>query len=765
MKKLTLVVLIALSSVSLYGQWITGFYGPGGGPLGQPTSAIPWDKYTHMQLFAAGAANTNDGRVCLGYMSQTDINSFLASKPAGKKALVTLATAPGGATGSDGITCGGGSTWVAVTGSGVISTFVQNIANFVNQAGQNNGGFDGVDLDWEGSTNVAQFTDLITRLRAAMPGKVINMDSLPQELAATASASQSKLDQVNVMCYDSGNYSSFSWYNDPLYTAVPGNGGSCNENVQAHLNAGVARNKIGIGVPFYGYRWTGCTQAMVSGCTRSNYFSYGALVADTTRWQAQYQRYDTAYKSEYLSISGLNEFNAYNGVQFMSDAAAWAKSNGFGGFMTFSQHDEYVASQTGDARYPLSTALYNAVFGGAPSSAPTITSTSPFPNGTVGVAYSQILSGTGAPTWSVSSGSLPTGLSLNSSTGAITGIPSNSGTSTFTVQASNSGGVATQTISITIGAPAGTAPIIKTSALAPGAVGVAYAQTLTATGTAPITWTLASGSLPAGVSLNSSTGAITGSPTTAGASNFTVQASNVSGSATKVLSLAINPNQPPASSGPYAYWKFDGSGSTAADSSGNGITANLFNTPSWLTGASCVAGSCLSFNGANQYGSVALNLSDTSAVTLSFWMNWTAYANDDRLALEFTPNFNYAATGFMVDPNSSANGGGQFEVGLQGDGGYNQVLFARPTPGWHHYAFVFNKGAAAGSEVTPYVDGVAVPYTKTTNSENTNNFGSDTLFFMSRAGSTLFGNGVLDEFQVYKQPLSASQILSLAKLQ
>ena len=47
----------------------------------------------------------------------------------------------------------------------------------------------------------------------------------------------------------------------------------------------------------------------------------------------------------------------------MRDVAAWAKANGFGGFMTFGQHDEYVSSQTGDARYPLSTALYNAVFG------------------------------------------------------------------------------------------------------------------------------------------------------------------------------------------------------------------------------------------------------------------------------------------------------------------------------------------------------------------------------------------------------------------
>jgi len=83
--RMKIVALHALSSVGLYGQWITGFYQPGGGSTGEPYSAIPWNKYTHMEFWAAGAANTNDGKVCLGYLTQADINSFLASKPAGKK--------------------------------------------------------------------------------------------------------------------------------------------------------------------------------------------------------------------------------------------------------------------------------------------------------------------------------------------------------------------------------------------------------------------------------------------------------------------------------------------------------------------------------------------------------------------------------------------------------------------------------------------------------------------------------------------------------
>ena len=58
-------------------------------------------------------------------------------------------------------------------------------------------------------------------------------------------------------------------------------------------------------------------------------------------------------------------------------------------------------------------------------------------------------------------------------------------------------------------------------------------------------------------------------------------------------------------------------------------------------------------------------------------MKWNAYANDDRLAMEFTPNFNNAAGGFLVDPNAPQMGG-SFGVGI-GDSARNNVFFARPS--------------------------------------------------------------------------------------
>ena len=81
------------------------------------------------------------------------------------------------------------------------------------------------------------------------------------------------------------------------------------------------------------------------------------------------------------------------------------------------------------------------------------------------------------------------------------------------------------------------APSITTTSLSGGKVGEAYGQTLAATGTAPITWSIDSGSLPAGLALSGNT--ISGTPATAGTFTFTVKATNSAGSDTKELSIVI----------------------------------------------------------------------------------------------------------------------------------------------------------------------------------------------------------------------------------
>src|SRR5580692_9454894 len=170
-----------------------------------------------------------------------------------------------------------------------------------------------------------------------------------------------------------------------------------------------------------------------------------------------------------------------------------------------------------------------------------ITTTS-LANGFTGVAYSQTLSASGgvAPlTWSVSGPppmGLPMGLSLNAG-GTIAGTPTATATSTFTVQVQDSTG-ARDTQSLTINVYPAVA--ITTSSLPVAVAGVAYSQTLAASGgTPPFQWTLTSGSLPDGLTLSTG-GSLSGTPSTAGDPSFSVQVKDSKGAIdSQSLSLIV----------------------------------------------------------------------------------------------------------------------------------------------------------------------------------------------------------------------------------
>src|SRR5204862_62956 len=182
-----------------------------------------------------------------------------------------------------------------------------------------------------------------------------------------------------------------------------------------------------------------------------------------------------------------------------------------------------------------------------------ITTASPLPSGTVGTVYSQTLAATGgtAPyAWSVISGSLPAGLTLNATSGAISGTPTTAGTSNFTVQViDSSSGKASKAFTLTINSTVPPLSITTASPLPSGTVGTVYSQTRAAArGAAPYGWSVISGSLPAGLTLNATSGAISGTPTTAGTSNFTVQViDSSSGKASKAFTPTINSTAPPLS--------------------------------------------------------------------------------------------------------------------------------------------------------------------------------------------------------------------------
>ncbi|HUR58776.1 MAG TPA: putative Ig domain-containing protein, partial [Opitutaceae bacterium] len=301
-----------------------------------------------------------------------------------------------------------------------------------------------------------------------------------------------------------------------------------------------------------------------------------------------------------------------------------------------------VAALTNATLYSCSVAATNSA-GTGPSSAtvnvtpsssvPIITSAAPGP-GTVAVSYSHTYtaSGSPAPTFSVTSGALPAGLSLNATSGAVTGTPSTSGTFTGVVSATNAAGTTTQSFSIAIaasvpgaptigsatpgvgqasiaftapasnggaaittykatcnpGAISGTAaaspitvagltggtaytcsvtaansvgtgassgnvgvtpyavPVFTSAAPVGGTFGSVYSHTYTASGTPAPTFSVTSGALPGGLSLNAASGVLSGTPTAAGTFNGVVTATNAGGTATQSFSIVIAATVPGA---------------------------------------------------------------------------------------------------------------------------------------------------------------------------------------------------------------------------
>jgi hypothetical protein len=278
-----------------------------------------------------------------------------------------------------------------------------------------------------------------------------------------------------------------------------------------------------------------------------------------------------------------------------------------------SGNNDYTGTQGGDypatAGYDLSTGLgtpfasnggNGGLFAQLCPASPAFTADSPpeTANTTSAYSYTFIATGRPAPTFSVSSGSLPPGLSLNGTTGVLSGTPTAGGVYTFQVTASGSGSPATSpTLTITVDQP----PTF-TADSPPGtaATNVAYSYQFAASGYPAPTFSVATGSVPTGTTLSSS-GLLNGVPSVIGTYTFKVTANNgVSPSATTpTLTVLVAAQQPPALTAdtppspatvgtPYSYTftasgnpspRFSLSGTAPPGLTVNGITGVLSGTP------------------------------------------------------------------------------------------------------------------------------------------------------------------------------------------
>lgn len=239
-----------------------------------------------------------------------------------------------------------------------------------------------------------------------------------------------------------------------------------------------------------------------------------------------------------------------------SPVVSWSATGLPSGLSINTSTGQLIGTPLNAGTYNVTVTASNAVSGGGTSStAVTLTVTSPpvvaasatAPIAPTGSAYSYTVPVTagGAPyNYSVTAGQLPSWATLNSN-GTITGTPTNaSGPNSVTISVSNATGTSTHVVSLSSAVPTSIAANTTVSAT----VNQAFSQTLTPTGTGPFSYTV-TGSLPAGLNFNSSTGTISGTPTTASSGSFTVSVTGAVGAAqsttvsyTTVVSAPTYPN-------------------------------------------------------------------------------------------------------------------------------------------------------------------------------------------------------------------------------
>jgi Concanavalin A-like lectin/glucanases superfamily len=195
----------------------------------------------------------------------------------------------------------------------------------------------------------------------------------------------------------------------------------------------------------------------------------------------------------------------------------------------------------------------------------------------------------------------------------------------------------------------------------------------------------------------------------------------------------------------------------------------IYSTPFKYRGPTPRTAMAQSFNGSSQYtrSQYILTLAPYAKLTISFWLNWTKFDDDDQLAAEYSANYNSNRGSFIFNPNSSLLDGGNFDVGVDTTGSLpvqTVAGFTRPAAGvWNHILALFDLSQRGSAQIPAvYVNGVSQSLTYGATEGVATNFSNQTLYLMARAGSSLFGAGAMSDFAIFRNLLSIDQVRALA---
>ena len=328
-----------------------------------PASNIDFTALTHIIHFSLapnsdGTLNSSDN----GITTANSADVVSRAHAAGKKVLICV----GGA--------GSESVFQGATSSANLPIFINGLTNFMATRG-----YDGVDIDWEPlpASDAQQYTNLVNGLWAALSlfpqhklltvaaGAYPPYGDPPTAEYTMFAALQNKLDQINIMTYDlSGPYGGWvTWFNSPIYDGgyrFPSTGGlvpSVDGAVSNFITNGLTPGKLGIGIAFYGYVWTGGSGTSTGGVTQPRQSwttaptvstpDYSTIM--TSYYQSNLYHWDNSAQAAYLSITNSNPANdmfiSYDDQRTCQSKVSYARNHGLGGVMIWELAQDHQSGQ------------------------------------------------------------------------------------------------------------------------------------------------------------------------------------------------------------------------------------------------------------------------------------------------------------------------------------------------------------------------------------------------------------------------------------
>src|SRR3989339_1824619 len=251
------------------------------------------------------------------------------------------------------------------------------------------------------------------------------------------------------------------------------------------------------------------------------------------------------------------------------------------------------------------------------------------------------------------------------------------------------------------------------------------------------------GRLPGGAtSLNVS--AVSGIATTEITSNGGAGTIVVTALYSSALPVSVNIIATPSANSPIGEWRFEeGTGTTAADTSGGNNNGILVNSPTWLNGK---VGKALQFDGLNTY----VTISDSNVLDLTTGISIEAWVKTDVITTDGGPTRRVLDKGVYV---LAASDQAYFKVVIGGaNKGVGKAWTSADVNSWHHLI-----GTYDGATVKLYQDGTLAGQTSATGNIDVNG----NPLIIGRQGTSPAGrfDGVIDEVKIYNRALTDAEVL------